>query len=201
MVPKGGLEPPRVSPPPPRTYGPQEDDRRSDLFSPPLPPRRFRCAGDFELNTIQLCVYWRRKTAGCGGGRRDGVFPVGQTDLGHRIKTASQMEMPSWTGSEKRNFLSRIPGGGPRDDDRHDGRQSPGRLDGRCAGSKSEHERHALDRGGTLYPSRDSGVIFKEQRGIRPPSMQPRATADGSSLARFGFAEEALAVHLLGERP
>ncbi|UCD46894.1 MAG: transposase zinc-binding domain-containing protein [Deltaproteobacteria bacterium] len=39
----------------------------------------FEVRGGFGLNTIPFRVYGRRKAAGCGGGRRDGVFPVGQT--------------------------------------------------------------------------------------------------------------------------
>ncbi len=61
----------------------------------------FQVRGDFGLNTIRSNAYSRQKAAGCGGGRRDGAYHVGQTEPATESRRPTRWKCPPGSVGKK----------------------------------------------------------------------------------------------------
>src|SRR4030066_2209455 len=93
------------SDPVPRTYGPRENDRGPAFSHSPLPPRRSTCAwgSGYAPSHRAYADGERLSDAALRGGER---VVVSGRSIRPRNTTADRRKIPSWMGSEKRNFLS-----------------------------------------------------------------------------------------------
>ena len=89
----------------PRTSGPQENDRGPDFSPPPLSPRRSTCAGSSGCTPSHRAYTDGERLPDAAMRGREGAGVPGRS-IRPRNTTADRGKIPSWIGSDKRNFLS-----------------------------------------------------------------------------------------------